>query len=362
MDAALRGFPQRTLPTSGHLIVNMKGFFYLFLLLFGLSTVATADTWRLPEVEKYCSTNKKYCLKVEPKKLESQLAYFKDKVDEKDNAGAVKGLPDNFCKGTFFAKGKTVWNVRLDNEVAPVSALISDNGDYVITFDNWHGVGYGDNVVAIYSGKTGTLIKKLGLTDFLTESDIYNLPESTSSIHWHGTHQIDYSKSELILKVVKPGKDDQYFDVHVSLQDGAVLDEVKDRIPSLHLLLLTKTAEDRSPVFPVKESMVTCDSADPTVKISSSELSSRIVTSEMPNYPAAAKAVRATGESVFDVLVSPNGDVACVSPVSGHPLLRAALVNAMKKWKFSPSTEAYAGQIVVEGKAVLILNGKVVEE
>lgn len=301
-------------------------------------------------------------MKVEPKHLESQLAYFKDKVDEKDDAGAVKGLPDNSCKGTFFAKGKRLWNVRLDNEVAPVSALISDNGDYVITFDNWHGVGYGDNVVAIYSGKTGTLIKKLGLADFLTESDIYNLPESTSSIHWHGTHQIDYSKSELILKVVKPGKDDQFFDVRVYLQDGTVLDEVKDRLPSLHFVLSTKVAEEKAAVFPVKESTTNCDNISGTPKLSAAELTSRIVASEMPNYPAAARAVRATGESVFDVLVSTDGDVACVNPVSGHPLLRAALINAMKKWKFAPSTGGYAGRIIVEGKAVLMLNGKVVED
>ena len=362
MGATFRGFAQRTLPLSRHLIVNMKGFFYLLLLLFGLHAVANADTWRLPEVEKYCSANKKYCLKVEPKKLESQLAYFKDKVDERDNAGAVKGLPDNCCKGTFFAKGKTLWNVRLDNEVAPVSALISDNGDYVITFDNWHGVGYGDNVVAIYSGKTGTLIKKLGLADFLTESDIYNLPESTSSIHWHGTHQIDYAKNELILKVVKPGKDEQFFDVHVNLQDGTVLDEIKDRIPSLHFLLATKPAEKKTPVFSVKDGAVNCNSMNDTAKVSSSELTSRIVSSEMPKYPPAARAVRATGESVFDVFVSPDGEVACVNPVSGHPLLRATLANAMKKWRFAPSTEAYAGRIIVEGKAVLMLNGKVVEE
>lgn len=99
-----------------------------------------ADTWRLPETEKYCSENKKYCLKVEPKKLESQLSYFQDKVDDKDNAGADKNVKENYCKGTFLAKGKKVWKVQLDNEVAPVSALVSNNGDYVITFDNWHGV------------------------------------------------------------------------------------------------------------------------------------------------------------------------------------------------------------------------------
>ncbi|MGE3466367.1 MAG: hypothetical protein AB7J13_05485 [Pyrinomonadaceae bacterium] len=301
-------------------------------------------------------------MKVEPKKLESQLAYFQDKVDEKDNAGAANGIPDNFCKGTLSAKGKTLWNVRLDNEVAPVSALISDNGDYVVTFDNWHRVGYGDNVVAIYNGKTGTLIKKLGLKDFLTESDIYNLPASTSSIHWHGVHQIDYTKSELILKVVKPAKGEQFFDIRVNLKDGSILDEVKDRIPSLHFLLSSKQAEEKNPVFPVKENTTTCTSLDGASQISTAELNKRIVSSEMPSYPPVAKAVRAIGESVFELIISPEGDLECATPISGHPLLRAALINAMKKWKFDKSPTKYGGKIIIEGKSVLMLNGKVIEE
>jgi len=339
----------------------MKSILCFAIVIIGLSTAAQADTWRLPTVKKYCSANKKYCLKVEPKKLESQLAYFQDKVDEKNNAGAVKGIPDNICKGTFFAKGKRIWNVRLDNEVAPVSVLISNNGDYVITFDNWHGVGYGDNVVTIYDGQTGTLIKKLGLSDFLTESDIYNLPASTSSIHWHGTHEIDYVKSELILKVVKPAKDEQFFDIRVNLKDGAVLDEMKDRIPSLHFLLSSKVAEEKDPVFPVKENTATCASMDGALQISTTELNKRIISSEMPNYPPAAKAVRALGESVFQVVISPVGEVECVIPISGHPLLRAALTNAMNKWKFEQSHARYTGKIIIEGKSVLMLNGNVVE-
>lgn len=312
-------------------------------------------------VEKYCSANKKYCLKVEPKKLESQLAYFKDKVDEKGDAGAVKGIPDNFCKGSFFAKGKRLWNVRLVNEVAPVSALVSNNGDYVITFDNWHGVGYGDDVVSIYNAQSGKLIKKLGLSDFLTESDIYSLPASTSSIRWHGTHEIDYDKNELVLKVVKPAKDEQFFDVRVNLKDGAVLTEVKDRIPSLHFLLSTKVVEEKEQVFPVKETPTQCPTMHESVPITTAELNRRIVSNEMPNYPPAAKAVRATGESVFMVVISVDGDIECVTPISGHPLLRATLANAMKKWKFEKSRERYNGTIVIEGKSILMLNGKVVE-
>lgn len=217
----------------------MKHIICLTLIILGVSAVR-ADSWAMPSVATHCSANKKYCLKVEPRKLERQLALFGDKVDGKDNAGAAKTVKDNYCKGTFNANGKKLWNVRLDNEVAPVRALVSDNGDYVITFDNWHSVGYGDNVVAIYSGQTGALIRKLGLSDFLTESDISRLSHSASSIWWSGPHEIDYDNHRLILKVDRTGNRRDFFDVRVNLKDGAVLDEVKDRFPSLNVILSSK--------------------------------------------------------------------------------------------------------------------------
>jgi hypothetical protein len=54
-----------------------------------------------------------------------------------------------------------LWNVKLENEVAPVDVFVSDGGQYVVTLDNWHRVGYGDEVVAFFH-KDG-LIKKYDL-------------------------------------------------------------------------------------------------------------------------------------------------------------------------------------------------------
>jgi hypothetical protein len=81
----------------------------------------------------------------------------------------------------------------------------------------------------------------------------------------------------------------------------------------------------------------------------------------MPASPAAAQAARATGISVFEILISPAGSVECVSPLSGHPLLRAVLINSLKKWQFEKSQSSYRGKIRVEGKSTLVMNGKVVE-
>lgn len=56
-----------------------------------------------------------------------------------------------------------------------------------------------------------------------------------------------------------------------------------------------------------------------------------------PPYPAAAKAVRASGAVNVQVLIDENGNVVSASATSGHPLLRAAAVSAARSSKFSPT-------------------------
>ena len=126
-----------------------------FISIGAFASIANADTWALPKKEKYYSPNKEFYLEVTPKKLESQLKYFRDKVEGRENAGASKEEKDNRAKASFYARRaeggySKKWDFSLVNEVSPVSALVSSKGDYVVTFDNWHSVGYGDDVVVIY--------------------------------------------------------------------------------------------------------------------------------------------------------------------------------------------------------------------
>jgi TonB family protein len=340
----------------------LKKIILIVLYVFVCSIIAKADSWALPETKKYCSENKKFCLKVEPKKLESQLSYFKDKVDNRKNAGADKTIKENFCKGTFYTKGKKLWKVKLDNEVSPVDVLVSNYGDYVITFDNWHGTGYGDNTVAIYNTTDGNLIKKFGLEDFLTENDIYNLPHSTSSIQWSGEHQIDYDNKQLVLKVVKPNKNkNQFFDVRIDLKDGKLLDEKVDRLPSLQFLFENEDGFNFSELKNVVNDESPCPSQNETLLLKPSELLARAITKEIPKYPPAAKATGITGTVVINILVSENGDVDCAKASAGHPLLRNFLVKVVNGWQFEKSENKYQGQIIFVGKSALVLNGKIIE-
>ena len=56
-----------------------------------------------------------------------------------------------------------------------------------------------------------------------------------------------------------------------------------------------------------------------------------------PPYPPAAKAVRASGAVNVQVTIDEKGNVISASAVSGHPLLRAAAVQAARSSKFNPT-------------------------
>jgi len=348
---------------------KFKNLITLILLTFIFAFTAKADSWSLPQEKTICSENNKFCFKVIPKKLGSQLDYFKDKVDGKENAGADKKAKENYCKGIFYVRDekgnlREQWKTKLVNEVSPVNVLVSNQGDYVVTFDNWHGVGYGDDVVVIYDASKGSLIRSFGLSEFLTDSDIESLPTSTSSIWWGGNHWIDKEKGQLVLQVTKGKKSFEnnadYFEIGVELSTGKILDEKRDRLPSLQFLI--------EPIEANQEQDVSQPSKDDCVvgievrRIVSSEFLAKAISKEKPVYGAAAKAVRATGKLVAEILVAENGDVNCARIISGHPLLRNSILEAVKKWKFEKSEGKYIGRIAFDAKSVLVSpEGKIIE-
>ncbi|MEO6333818.1 MAG: TonB family protein [Pyrinomonadaceae bacterium] len=56
-----------------------------------------------------------------------------------------------------------------------------------------------------------------------------------------------------------------------------------------------------------------------------------------PAYPPTARAARATGAVMVQVLVDEKGEVVSATAVSGHPLLRSAAVQAARQARFAPT-------------------------
>jgi hypothetical protein len=178
-------------------------------LAFGcFSPVASADKWALPQKQKFCSANKSFCFEVVPRNLESQLKYFEDKSTGRKNAGSPDGVSAAPCRGTLHriqsdGKRMAVWSSPLTNDVAPVDAIVADAGDYVITFDNWHSLGYGDNVLVIYDSG-GKLVRKYSLEDLLG-IDVKRVLKTVSSRWWEGDkpeRKIDEAEKILFVRAV----------------------------------------------------------------------------------------------------------------------------------------------------------------
>lgn len=170
-------------------------------------TAAVADSWAEPKVAVTASVNGAYRLTVTPRPISDQLDFFEDKIAGREPAGQAEGQPDTATarleRRESDGSWSVVWDRSLVNDVAPVSVLVSDDGRYVVTFDNWSSVGFGDDVVVIY-GNDGTLIRSMGLPEIVPSYFIDGFAQSVSSLNWrHRSTRIVGDR--LQLAIFEPG-------------------------------------------------------------------------------------------------------------------------------------------------------------
>jgi hypothetical protein len=185
------------------------------------ATAALADSWTRPVQQTYLSPNGQYRLTVIPNR-----AFVRHFSDESDSLEHLEGTAHGRLERRR-ANGRwsLVWTAPLRNEVAPAGALVDNSGTYAVTFDNWGGVGVGDNVVVIY-GPGGRLVRSLRLDEILPLDYIMTLPHTFSSLWWGGfsnEHYIAAGGDRLVLKVAMPGESpfaDGFVDVNVDLATG----------------------------------------------------------------------------------------------------------------------------------------------
>ena len=192
---------------------------------------AKADSWFPPEPKTYTSTDKAVRFRVAPRGLAGALPYFKDKVEGREPAGQLAGAGKRAYglleRRAGNGRWETVWAGALVNDVSPVDALVAKSAKYVVTFDNWHSAGYGDDVVVVY-GHTGNVISSMGLEGLLPKIYIEALPHTVSSIWWSGDHRLSNDEKRLILQVVVPSSSEErskprYVELEVDLARGRLI-------------------------------------------------------------------------------------------------------------------------------------------
>ncbi len=73
------------------------------------------------------------------------------------------------------------------------------------------------------------------------------------------------------------------------------------------------------------------------------EINRKAKTKVAPAYPDLARRMNITGVVKVLITVAPNGTVKDAKVVGGHPVLANAALDAVKKWRFEPSTEESTG-------------------
>lgn len=91
----------------------------------------------------------------------------------------------------------------------------------------------------------------------------------------------------------------------------------------------------------------------PVEGLSGGVLNGKAITLPPPEYPAVARAAKASGNVTVEVTIDEEGNVISARSVSGHPLLQSAAVTAARQAKFSPTR--LSGQ-PVKVNGVLVYN------
>ena len=101
---------------------------------------------------------------------------------------------------------------------------------------------------------------------------------------------------------------------------------------------LTETEKDDAPVIKTPTPATPKPTEKPVPKIvSGGVVNGKARSLVTPQYPSAARAVRASGQVSVQVTIDESGNVISASATSGHTLLRSAAESAARSSKFNPT-------------------------
>jgi TonB family protein len=76
----------------------------------------------------------------------------------------------------------------------------------------------------------------------------------------------------------------------------------------------------------------------PPVQVGGTVKQPKLIRSTLPVYPSVAKESHVQGDVVVDTQIDKNGNVVHMTVTSGPVMLRQAALDAVRRWKYEPST------------------------
>jgi protein TonB len=92
---------------------------------------------------------------------------------------------------------------------------------------------------------------------------------------------------------------------------------------------------------------------EPPTRIISTIDPAKLVHQVEPSYPLLAKQVRVQGSVVLHAIVGRDGSIQSLQTISGHPMLVAAALDAVRQWRYKPT---YLGGQPVEVETTITVN------
>ena len=158
-------------------------------MLFTMLTESiNGDVWSNPTIKYYSSDNGKYILKVVPRYVPENYYKWLDAKPKRKSKFSPSDTITGDCHAILYQildVGDTLelWNRKLVNYTSPVDAAVSNDGAFVVTFNDWYMSGYGCFVMCVYN-RHGDVIFNRGLAE-ISPVPINDFIYSISSIWWY---------------------------------------------------------------------------------------------------------------------------------------------------------------------------------
>ncbi|ANY18842.1 hypothetical protein A6F68_00307 [Tsuneonella dongtanensis] len=143
------------------------------LALAALPVAAQADSFMPPTLTEARSPSGEWIATVIPARLSCAQGEIRC-------APAARAVIEYVGKGTDRMASTTV---RLVNPEAPGRTLLTDDGERLLTVDDYASMGFGPNALVIYR-RDGSVVRRLALADMVPADYIDGLPRTASSLLW----------------------------------------------------------------------------------------------------------------------------------------------------------------------------------
>lgn len=150
----------------------MFKWFALPLAALACSVPALADSFMPPTIREVRSPSESAVVTVIPAKLSCAVGEENCEPAARAVVELVRGY-ERFASRT----------VRLVNREAPGTVLVTDDGERLLTIDDYAWSGFGENVLVVYDDN-GAVTARHALNDFLPGDYINGLPRSVSTLRW----------------------------------------------------------------------------------------------------------------------------------------------------------------------------------